>query len=76
MRDGFESARAELLQSIDVLKPDQRFYVVFFDAESDYMRLADPNQDEARSVYATAENKQALKRWAMRITKDDGRAPV
>lgn len=75
MGAGFESARTELLQSIDVLKSDQRFYVVFFDAEPDYMRLSDPNTDEPRSAYATPENKQALKRWAMRITKNKGRAP-
>jgi hypothetical protein len=75
MGAGFESARAELLSSIDVLKPEQRFYVVFFDAEPDYMRLADPQQDDSRSAYATAENKRLLKRWAMRITKNKGRAP-
>ncbi len=75
MGAGFESARTELLRSIEVLKPEQRFYVVFFDAEPDYMRLSDPNQDESRSAYATPENKRALKRWAMRITKNKGRAP-
>lgn len=75
MGEGFESARAELLASIDVLKADQRFYVVFFDADSDYMRLSDVNQDESRSVYATTENKQKLRRWAMRISMDRGKAP-
>lgn len=75
MGDGFDSARLALLQSVDLLTPDQRFYVVFFDADSDYMRLADPNADEPRSVFATPENKAALKRWAMRISKDTGRAP-
>ncbi len=75
MGDGFESARRELLQSIDVLKPDQRFYVVFFDAQPDYMRLRDPNTNEPRSAYATSENKQALKRWAMGIEQNVGRHP-
>lgn len=75
MGDGFDSARQALLQSVDLLTPDQRFYVVFFDADSDYMRLADPNVDEPRSVFATPENKAALKRWAMRISKDRGLAP-
>jgi hypothetical protein len=75
MGEGFESARAELLASIQVLKPDQRFYVVFFDAQSDYMRLRNANTDEPRSVNATPQNKAALKRWAMRISKDRGRAP-
>ena len=75
MGDAFESARAELLSSIDVLKPDQRFYVVFFDAEPDFMRLTDPATDEPRSAFATPENKQALRRWAMRVSKNRGRAP-
>ena len=75
MGEGFESAREELLRSIDLLKPDQRFYVVFFDAEPDYMRLADAEVDEPRSAYATPENKAALKRWAARIRVDAGRHP-
>lgn len=75
MGDAFESARAKLLSSIQALKPDQRFYVVFFDAEPDYMRLRDPRSDEPRSVNATPKNKAALRRWAMRVSKDRGRAP-
>jgi hypothetical protein len=75
MGDGFESARRELLASIEVLKTDQRFYVVFFDAQPDYMRLSDANRDETRSTSATPKNKAALKRWAMRIAMDNGRAP-
>ncbi|PAY20168.1 hypothetical protein CKO51_06930 [Rhodopirellula sp. SM50] len=75
MGDAFDSARAELLQSIRLLTSDQRFYVIFFDAEPDYMRLSSPDEDEPRSVYATAENKQKLQRWAMTIKMDRGRAP-
>ncbi|MCD0459764.1 vWA domain-containing protein [Roseiconus lacunae] len=75
MGDGFESARDALLRSISLLKPTQRFYVVFFDEEPEYMRLADPGVDEPRSVYATDENKRALRRWAMSIQMDLGRAP-
>ncbi|MEO1525563.1 MAG: vWA domain-containing protein [Planctomycetota bacterium] len=75
MGDAFDSARQELLRSIEALGPKQRFYVVFFDSESDYMRLASPNVDEPRSVYATPENKRALARWAMSIQMDRGRAP-
>jgi hypothetical protein len=72
---GFDSARAELLKSIDELKPNQRFYVIFFDAEPDFMRLSSSNVDEPQSVSATTENKQALRRWAMRIHQDRGKAP-
>ncbi|TWT53658.1 hypothetical protein Pla22_12880 [Rubripirellula amarantea] len=75
MGDGFESARQALLSSIDVLTPTQRFYVVFFDAESDFMRISNPGVDEPNSVYATPENKAALRRWAMRIKMDRGKAP-
>ncbi len=75
MGDAFESARTELLRSINLLKPDQRFYVIFFDAEPDYMRLASLDHDEPRSVYATAENKHKLQRWARTIRMDRGRAP-
>ncbi|MEM6471629.1 MAG: hypothetical protein AAF802_18865 [Planctomycetota bacterium] len=75
MGDAFESARAELLRSIAALTDDQRFYVIFFDAESDYMRISDPGRDETRSVYATPDNKQRLGRWARSISMDRGRAP-
>jgi hypothetical protein len=75
MGDGFASARVEVLNSIAALKPDQRFYVVFFDSQSDNMRLRDPNRDEPRSARATPENCAALRRWAMRIEMDRGRAP-
>ena len=75
MKEGFDSARRALLSSIDLLKPEQRFYVVFFDADPDYMRVSQPDQDEPRSVYATPENKAAVRRWAMRVRKDIGKAP-
>ncbi|QEF96771.1 hypothetical protein Mal15_08010 [Stieleria maiorica] len=75
MGNAFESARAELLRSINLLKPEQRFYVIFFDAQPDYMRLSSLDQDEPRSVYATPENKHRLQRWAKTIRMDRGRAP-
>lgn len=75
MKAGFQSARKELLSSIEALTPKQRFYVVFFDAKPDYMRLRDASRDEPRSVFATTENKAALRRWAMRVAMDRGKAP-
>lgn len=75
MGSAFESARLELIRSVSMLAPDQRFYVVFFDEEPDYMRLSDPQRDEPHSVFATPENKQRLARWAMTIRMDRGRAP-
>ncbi len=75
MKDGFQSARNELLGSIDQLKPDQRFYVVFFDEQPEFMRITDPNQDEPGSVMATPENKARLRSWAMTVAMDRGKAP-
>jgi hypothetical protein len=75
MKDGFQSARNELLNSIDQLQPNQRFYVVFFDEEPDYMRLSDPDVDEPRSVMATPENKKRLRRWAATVEMNKGKAP-
>jgi hypothetical protein len=75
MGDGFQSARSELLNSIDQLKPDQRFYVVFFDEEPDYMRLMDPNVNDSASVMATPQNKQRLRKWAMTVEMNKGKAP-
>lgn len=75
MGDAFRSARDALLRSIQLLRPDQRFYVVFFDSEPDYMRLTAADQKEPHSVYATPENKASLRRWALGIEMDRGRAP-
>jgi len=75
MKEGFQSARRELLASIEALTPEQRFYVVFYDSKPDYMRLHNAGEDEPRSVYATPENKAALRRWAMQVSMDRGKAP-
>lgn len=75
MGDAFSSARLELLRSIELLTPEQRFYVIFFDAEPDFMRLANPDRDEHRSAMATPANKRRLRDWAMGISMDRGQAP-
>ncbi|WP_146529146.1 vWA domain-containing protein [Novipirellula artificiosorum] len=75
MGGAFASARQELLRSIHQLEPTQRFYVIFFDSEPDFMRLSRPDQDEPRSVCATPANKAALQRWAMTIKMDRGKNP-
>ncbi len=75
MGDAFISARRALLDSINMLNPEQRFYVIFFDAECDYMRITRADQDESRSVQATPANKQRLRSWAMRVEMDRGKAP-
>ncbi len=75
MGAAFESARGELLHSIEALKPHQRFYVVFFDANPDYMRLSRLDEDDLQSALATPENKRALRAWASGIKMDSGKAP-
>ena len=75
MGDAFVSARRALLDSIEMLTPQQRFYVIFFDTNCDYMRITRADQDEPRSVYATPDNKARLKAWAMRVSMDRGQAP-
>lgn len=71
----FNEARMELLRSVDSLKPDQRFYVVFYDENPKYMRISAPSREEPASVYATPENKQAFRRWAMAIAQERGKSP-
>lgn len=72
----FNEARMELIRSVDSLQPDQRFYVVFYDEKPDYMRISHPARDEPASVYASTENKQAFRRWAMTIQQGPGKSPV
>lgn len=72
----FNEARQELLRSVDALQADQRFYVIFYDETPALMRLTAANEDEPTSVLATAENKLALRRWAMTIGQEKGRSPI
>ncbi len=72
----FNEARQELLRSVDALQADQRFYVIFYDETPALMRLTAANEDEPTSVMATAENKLALRRWAMTIGQEKGRSPI
>lgn len=72
----FNEARMELLRSVDALKNDQRFYVIFYDQDPDRMRLSDPGLDEPTSVLATPANKAALRRWAMTVRQQRGKSPI
>ena len=74
MGAAFESARDELMRAINALTAEQRFYVVFFDAESDYLNLSGDKREDF-AVAATAANKQAFARWASKIQMDRGKAP-
>ncbi|TVP99065.1 MAG: hypothetical protein EA381_10890 [Planctomycetaceae bacterium] len=72
----FNEARQELLRSVESLREDQRFYVIFYDQQPDYMRLTNTGRDEPTSLRATAANKLAVRRWAMTITQERGKSPV
>lgn len=72
----FNEARNELLRSVEALQAHQRFYVVFYDQNPDYMRLAESQIDEPSSVLATAANKRALRQWAMTIQQQPGKSPT
>lgn len=75
MHEAFDSARREMLHSIDLLTEQQRFYVVLYDSQPAFMRINDPRNDEPSSVYATQENKNALRRWAMQVSQERGKNP-
>lgn len=59
MMGKFDAAREELIQSIDSLRPNQKFFVIFFD--SSYH-----TQPTKGLVQATFRNKKMVKEWMMR----------
>lgn len=66
--DKFDAARAELIESIDGLKPNQSFFVIFFDT-SYYAQETDG------MVRATPRNKRKVKDWAMMAVSSGGTEP-
>ncbi|WP_148080605.1 vWA domain-containing protein [Roseimaritima ulvae] len=76
MKNGrFESARRELLQAIDALQPQQRFYIMFYDIHLDRMCVSNPNQADEYAVLASDENKRRARRWAMSVKLEQGAPP-
>ncbi len=76
MKNGrFDSARRELLQAIDSLQPQQRFYIIFYDIHLDRMCVSHPTQPDQFSVLATDENKRRARRWAMSVQLEQGAPP-
>jgi hypothetical protein len=73
--DGFDLARNEVLRAVDALREDQRFYVIFFGEQTLPMRLGPGGDAPSHSVYATAENKQSLRSWAMSLGMQSGKWP-
>lgn len=60
-RNGWEFARQELIDAVDRLKPEQRFYVILF-ADKDY-RMFGPKSESPTLMAPTLENKAKLRRW-------------
>ncbi len=65
----FEKARQELLESIDRLKRDQEFFIVFFN------NVSHP-QPKDRLILATDENKAVVKKWVMQQVPTGGTNPL
>ncbi|MEE8452803.1 MAG: vWA domain-containing protein [Thermoguttaceae bacterium] len=60
-RNGWEVCRQELIDSVDRLRPEQRFYVMLF-ADKDY-RMFGPNSESSGLMAPTYENKAKLRQW-------------
>jgi hypothetical protein len=73
--DGFDVARREVLRAVDALRPDQRFYVIFFGEQTLRMQLSPAGPAPVNSVEATTENKAALRTWAMGLGMQQGKWP-
>jgi hypothetical protein len=57
----FETARAELIKSVEALDPHQMFYVILFSDTAYSLHWPKPAE---RLVWATTENKKQLAEWA------------
>lgn len=74
MRDGkFEVARRELMATVRRLRPEQKFYVIFFDKGS--LPMFDAKNPEPRLLKATAENRARLGRWLQKVKLGGGTMP-
>jgi hypothetical protein len=72
----FDSAKTEILRSLSMLKPKQRFYILFFGAEIAPLQFGglDP---EPYMVRANPENLEKTLQWIQRINiQKEGRHPI
>jgi hypothetical protein len=60
-RGKFEAAKRELLAAVKRLKPEQSFYVIFFNREAH--RMFDAENPEPRAIRASPTNIGKLQRW-------------
>ncbi len=74
-RDGaFDAAKGELIRSISSMKPNQRYYIYFFNEQIDALTLRG-QQPETFPVHATPENIQATIEWMQTIRIRGGKSP-
>ena len=73
----FVTAKRELLRSISQLKPNQRFFVVFFSQKLFPMQLDGPEMPDSHptAVYATPENLSKLQQWMETVPIGAGGPP-
>ena len=77
MRGGaWESAKSELLRSLATLKPNQRFYIIFFNAELQAIPLPGEREPASSALYANPENLQHARRWIDSVKIDKGASPL
>jgi hypothetical protein len=73
--NAFAAAKSELVRSLSMFKPKQRFHIVFFGKDLQELSL-DGKNPEAFPVYATPENLQAALRWLEQVrVQDDSKSP-
>ena len=64
MRGGpWQAAKFELLKSLGSLKPQQRFYIIFFNRKLSAITDPGQNQPASHALYATEENLKHARRW-------------
>jgi hypothetical protein len=72
----FDSAKLEILRSLSMLKPKQRFYILFFGAEIAPLQFTG-QEPEPYMVRANPENLEKTMQWIQKINiQKDGRHPI
>lgn len=72
----FDSAKAEILRSLSMLKPKQRFFILFFGAEIAPIQFTG-QEPEPYMLRANPENLERTMQWIQRINiQKEGRHPI
>ncbi len=71
----WEAAKNELLRSLASLKPQQRFYVIFFGKEFEAIPEPGSREPSRHALYATQENLEHARRWIELIKISSGTPP-